>query len=127
MFIADDFFDYFSALSFLLYEDPSVYAISAYNDNGKEHLVFDNSTFSLIYPITIISIIFLALALRSDYFTAGAWMITSAEWSRIHSSWPDIYWLEWMRESNLFEGRVCIRPEVSRVVTFGESGLNPHP
>lgn len=120
MFIADDFFDYFSALSFLLYEDPSVYAISAYNDNGKEHLVFDNSTFSS-FPSP------LALALRSDYFTAGAWMIKYTEWNRIQPSWPDIYWLEWMRESSLFADRVCIRPEVSRVVTFGESGVNPHP
>ena len=54
MLIADDFFDYFSALSFLLYEDPSVYAISAYNDNGKEHLVTDNSTYLFISFISFI-------------------------------------------------------------------------
>lgn len=42
--IASDFFDYFSAMSFLLYEDPSVYAISAYNDNGQDDFVMDPST-----------------------------------------------------------------------------------
>ena len=49
--IASDFFDYFSAMSFLLYEDPSVYAISAYNDNGQDDFVMDPSTvFSLPEP-----------------------------------------------------------------------------
>ena len=43
MMIASDFFDYFSAMSFLLYEDPSVYAISAYNDNGQADFVMDPS------------------------------------------------------------------------------------
>ena len=43
MFIAEDFFDYFSAMSFILYEDPSVYAISAYNDNGQDSFILDNS------------------------------------------------------------------------------------
>ena len=43
MMIASDFFDYFSSMSFLLYEDPSVYAISAYNYNGQDDFVLDPS------------------------------------------------------------------------------------
>ena len=34
--VAPDFFSYFSALRFLLEEDPSVWCVSAWNDNGKE-------------------------------------------------------------------------------------------
>ena len=137
MLVADDFFDYFSALSFLLYEDPTVFAISAYNDNGKEHLVMDPSKYydydydydydyhhQMQYSSLINSIV---LALRSDHFTGGAWMITLNEWNRISTSWPTMFWLEWIRESYLFEDRVCIHPEVSRVITFGENGINPSP
>ncbi|KNB42357.1 alpha-mannosyl-glycoprotein 2-beta-n-acetylglucosaminyltransferase [Blastocystis sp. subtype 4] len=110
MFIAEDFFDYFSAMSFILYEDPSVYAISAYNDNGQDSFILDNT-----------------LVLRSDFFTGGAWMLTSTEWNAIRNEWPDGYWNDWMHQSNLFLHRACIRPEVSRVITFGVSGINSHP
>ena len=49
MFIAEDFFDYFSSMSFILFEDPSVYAISAYNDNGQEPFILDNCYHSLLF------------------------------------------------------------------------------
>lgn len=34
--VSPDFFSYFSALRFLLDADPSVWCVSAWNDNGKE-------------------------------------------------------------------------------------------
>ena len=54
-------------------------------------------------------------------------MLTSTEWNAIRNEWPDGYWNDWMHQSNLFLHRACIRPEVSRVITFGVSGINSHP
>ena len=54
-------------------------------------------------------------------------MLTSTEWNAIRNEWPDGYWYDWMHKSSLFLHRSCIRPEVSRVVTFGVSGINSHP
>ena len=34
--MSQDFFSYFSALRFLLDSDPSVWCVSAWNDNGKD-------------------------------------------------------------------------------------------
>lgn len=34
--VSPDFYSYFSALRFLLDSDPSVWCISAWNDNGKD-------------------------------------------------------------------------------------------
>ena len=54
-------------------------------------------------------------------------MITIAEWNNLRNAWPDSYWMDWMRQTPLLNGRVCIRPVMSRVVTFGVTGVNPHP
>ena len=67
------------------------------------------------------------MVFRSDSFLGGAWMITIAEWNNLRFAWPDSYWMDWMRQTPLLKGRVCIRPEMSRVVTFGVTGVNPHP
>ena len=37
--LADDFFSYFEATQALLYEDPTIWCISAWNDNGALSLV----------------------------------------------------------------------------------------
>ena len=37
--IAPDFFSYFSATKWLLDNDPSIWCVSAWNDNGKEGYV----------------------------------------------------------------------------------------
>ena len=37
--IAVDFFDYFEAMHELLVQDPTLYCVSAWNDNGKANLI----------------------------------------------------------------------------------------
>lgn len=46
--ISPDFFEYFLALYPILKLDPTIYCISAWNDNGKEHLV-DNDPGKILY------------------------------------------------------------------------------
>ena len=47
-----DFFDYFSATSYLFNSDPSIYCISAYNENGQSKFVLDPS--SLLSPPSLL-------------------------------------------------------------------------
>jgi alpha-1,3-mannosyl-glycoprotein beta-1,2-N-acetylglucosaminyltransferase len=41
--ISPDFFDYFQATFSLLMEDPTIYCVSAWADNGQEQLVQNSS------------------------------------------------------------------------------------
>ena len=41
--LADDFFEYFQALSVLLDSDPTLLAISSWNDNGKHAHVYSET------------------------------------------------------------------------------------
>jgi hypothetical protein len=41
--IAPDFFDYFASTYPVLHSDPSLWCVSAWNDNGKTDLVEDNA------------------------------------------------------------------------------------
>ncbi|VDN21665.1 unnamed protein product [Gongylonema pulchrum] len=59
--IAPDFFEYFSATRRLLDIDKTLYCVSAWNDNGKAHLI-DLSQPELLY--------------RSDFFPGLGWMMT---------------------------------------------------
>ena len=58
--ISPDFFHYFLATYHLLLRDPSLYCVSAWNDNGKEGLIDKRAT-SLLY--------------RSDFFPGLGWML----------------------------------------------------
>ena len=103
--IAPDFFDYFSAAGGLLYEDPTLLCVSAWNDNGQRGKVLDAEK---LY--------------RSDFFPGLGWMMTSDLWSELRSKWPKGYWDDWLRLPENRRGRAIIRPEVSRTYTFGEHG-----
>ncbi|KAL7558425.1 hypothetical protein ACA910_015767 [Epithemia clementina (nom. ined.)] len=136
--IAPDFFDYFAALSPLLDHDPSLLAISAYNDNGLQDKV-QNVT----------------RLVRSDFFPGLGWMMTRRLWTHQlsprslspleagggaapadpqqqqqqqqqqqeqHSTWPLAFWDDWLREPMQRQGRHIIRPEVSRTLHFGSHG-----
>lgn len=69
--IAPDFFSYFSSMATILDEDPSLMAVSAFNDNG--HLVNDPKR-----------------ALRSDFFPGLGWMMTRSLWKdELEAKWPN--------------------------------------
>jgi alpha-1,3-mannosyl-glycoprotein beta-1,2-N-acetylglucosaminyltransferase len=102
--IAPDFFDYFQATSKILDEDPSLFAVSAYSDNG--HMVKD--------PTRL---------LRTDFFPGLGWMMTRRLWmDELDSKWPQGYWDDWLREPEQRKDRQVIRPEVSRTFHFGSRG-----
>jgi len=105
--IAVDFFEYFTATAQLLDNDPTLYCVSAWNDNGKKEYVRDRSR---LY--------------RSDWMPGYGWMMTRRLWQELAPKWPAIYWDDWLRAPEQRRERQCIRPEVSRVANFGEKGIS---
>ncbi|NXR76216.1 MGAT1 acetylglucosaminyltransferase, partial [Pycnonotus jocosus] len=107
--VAPDFFEYFQAVLPLLRKDPSLWCASAWNDNGKEALV-DPGRAELLY--------------RTDFFPGLGWLLLAELWQELEPKWPPAFWDDWMRRPEQRRGRSCVRPEVSRTVTFGRKGVS---
>lgn len=105
--VSPDFYEYFSATLPILKTDPTLWCVSAWNDNGKLELVDVNAT-DLLY--------------RTDSFPGMGWMLTKKVWLELEPEWPDIYWETWMQAQR--KGRSCIRPELSRTKPFGWVGVS---
>ena len=103
--IAPDFFSYFEATLPLLRADPTLFCVSAWNDNGKESFISDPHS---LY--------------RSDFFPGLGWMMTRELWKEMDSKWPAGFWDDWLRQPEQRKDRACIRPEISRTYTFGRIG-----
>lgn len=103
--LSPDFFGYFEAAGKVMDADPSVYTVSSWNDNGQKIHVSDERR---LY--------------RSDFFPGLGWMLHKALWRELAPEWPDSYWDDWMRLSDVRRGRESIRPEVCRTFNFGEVG-----
>jgi len=104
--VAPDFFSYMESTSSQLDKDSTLYAVSAFNDNGH----VENGD-----PKRL---------LRSDFFPGLGWMMTRDFWKdELQSRWaPDGYWDDWLRDPKQRKGRQVIRPEVSRTYHFGSKG-----
>ncbi|ODM99224.1 Alpha-1,3-mannosyl-glycoprotein 2-beta-N-acetylglucosaminyltransferase, partial [Orchesella cincta] len=107
--IAPDFFEYFAATLPLLYEDPTLWCISAWNDNGKPKRI-NETAYDLLH--------------RTDFFPGLGWLMTKSLWTELMVKWPKGYWDDWMREPPQRKDRSCIRPEISRTSTFGKDGVS---
>ncbi|XP_008844187.1 alpha-1,3-mannosyl-glycoprotein 2-beta-N-acetylglucosaminyltransferase [Nannospalax galili] len=107
--VAPDFFEYFQATYPLLRADPSLWCVSAWNDNGKEQMV-DSSKPELLY--------------RTDFFPGLGWLLLAELWAELEPKWPKAFWDDWMRRPEQRKGRACIRPEISRTMTFGRKGVS---
>ena len=106
--VAPDFFSFMEATSTILDSDPSLYAVSAFNDNG--HLVKD--------PTRL---------LRSDFFPGLGWMMTRTLYkNELESKWPTGFWDDWIRDPLQRQQRQVIRPEISRTYHFGRQGGASH-
>lgn len=105
--VAPDFFSYFAAMLPMLKRDPSLYCVSAWNDNGDANLVVDEKA-----------------AFRTEFFPGLGWMLTRQFWGEVRDRWAVSYWDEFMRRPDVRRDRHCIRPEVSRTYTFGEKGTS---
>jgi alpha-1,3-mannosyl-glycoprotein beta-1,2-N-acetylglucosaminyltransferase len=71
--IAPDFFEYFLGLHPILKQDPSLFCVSAWNDNGKSSLI-DTGAASLLY--------------RTDFFPGLGWMLLKTHWMEHAPKWP---------------------------------------
>lgn len=107
--VAPDFFEYFRALHPLLRSDPSLWCVSAWNDNGREGFV-DPAQHTLLY--------------RTDFFPGLGWMLSKELWEELEPKWPASFWDDWMRQPEQRKNRACIRPEISRTITFGRQGVS---
>lgn len=107
--VAPDFFEYFQALLPLLKSDPSLWCVSAWNDNGRDGYV-DPGKADLLY--------------RTDFFPGLGWMLLREVWEELEPKWPASFWDDWMRQPEQRRDRACIRPEISRTLTFGRQGVS---
>ncbi|XP_061764288.1 alpha-1,3-mannosyl-glycoprotein 2-beta-N-acetylglucosaminyltransferase b [Nerophis ophidion] len=107
--VAPDFFEYFRALYPILRADPSLWCVSAWNDNGRDALV-DPSKAHLLH--------------RTDFFPGLGWMLLKELWDELEPKWPSAFWDDWMRQPVQRKDRSCIRPEISRTITFGRKGVS---
>ncbi|KAJ8669847.1 hypothetical protein QAD02_001106 [Eretmocerus hayati] len=107
--VSPDFYEYFSGTLPILNADPSLWCVSAWNDNGKPELI-DLKNPQLLY--------------RSDFFPGLGWMLTRKLWLELSPKWPKSYWDDWLRRPEQRKNRSCIRPEVSRTRTFGKIGVS---
>lgn len=107
--MAPDFFEYFRALLPLLKSDSSLWCVSAWNDNGRDGFV-DPGKPNLLY--------------RTDFFPGLGWMLLREVWEELEPKWPASFWDDWMRQPEQRRDRACIRPEISRTLTFGRQGVS---
>lgn len=107
--VAPDFFEYFRASLPLLKSDPSLWCVSAWNDNGRDGYV-DPGKANLLY--------------RTDFFPGLGWMLLREVWEELEPKWPASFWDDWMRQPEQRRNRACIRPEISRTLTFGRQGVS---
>eukprot|EP00037_Helgoeca_nana_P012192 m.110122 g.110122 ORF g.110122 m.110122 type:complete len:515 (-) comp21302_c0_seq7:1413-2957(-) len=106
--VASDIFEFFAQGRELLRADPTLFCVSAWNDNGKSQHVADPHR---LY--------------RTDFFPGLGWMILRSLWDdELGPKWTDRYWDDWVRLPEQRNGRACIRPEVSRTRTFGAKGVS---
>ncbi|KAJ0170294.1 hypothetical protein K1T71_014222 [Dendrolimus kikuchii] len=107
--IAHDFFEYFLGTYPLLHKDPSLWCISAWNDNGKKNVI-DVSRPELLY--------------RTDFFPGLGWLLRKDTWLDLEKKWPPAFFDDWLRNPENVNGRACIRPEISRTYSFGKIGVS---
>lgn len=108
MTFAPDFLDFFAQLAYLLREDPSLYCISSWNDNG-----FTNRVAS---PTNLY---------RTEFFLGLGWLLSRRLYvDELERRWPETHWDHWMREDRTRKQRECIFPEVPRNYHIGVEGTH---
>eukprot|EP00439_Symbiodinium_sp_Y106_P046449 s961_g5.t3 len=109
--VSPDFLWLFRAAAWLLLEDPSLFCVSAWNDNGFPGLVSNESKL-----------------FRTDYFPGLGWMIHKSTWlGLLKEEWPrfpSTGWDHWLRHGSGLYPRECIVPEISRTHHFDTRGTN---
>ncbi|XP_068621793.1 alpha-1,3-mannosyl-glycoprotein 2-beta-N-acetylglucosaminyltransferase [Battus philenor] len=107
--ISPDFFEFFLGTYPLLHKDPSIWCVSAWNDNGKKEVI-DTSHPELLH--------------RTDFFPGLGWILRRETWLQLEPNWPEAFFDDWLRDPENTQGRSCIRPEISRTYSFGKIGVS---
>lgn len=110
--VAPDALLYFNQTLPVLRQDPSLYCVSAWNDQGYEHSAHDPQ---LIY--------------RVETMPGLGWMLSRDLFKReLEPRWPAPSqphdWDMWIRTEPVRRGRECLIPDVSRTYHFGSQGTN---
>lgn len=110
--VSVDILSYFKQLLPVYENDESVYCISAWNDQGYDHVCSDP-----------------AMMYRVDTMPGLGWVLSRKLFkNELEAKWPKpdefIDWDIWMRASFNRKGRECIIPDISRTYHFGGKGLN---
>lgn len=100
-----DFIRYFEAVSPLLDHDPSVFVLSAWNDNG----FFEGAD-----PRRL---------MRTQYFPGLGWLLSRRLWAtELRDKWPSTHWDHWLRNEKQHKGRESVFPMVPRTFHAGAQG-----
>uniref|UniRef100_A0A6G1S5J3 Protein O-linked-mannose beta-1,2-N-acetylglucosaminyltransferase 1 n=1 Tax=Aceria tosichella TaxID=561515 RepID=A0A6G1S5J3_9ACAR len=110
--VARDALVYFNQTLKVLETDPSLYCVSAWNDQGYEHSVGD-----------------LTQVMRVETMPGLGWMLTRRLFvEELKAKWPPASqqhdWDMWIRTPQVRRGRECLIPDVSRTYHFGSTGTN---
>ena len=89
-----------------LFQDPTIWCVSTWNDFGFKHLVSNSRRL-----------------FRTQYFPGLGWMTTRTIWLELSLKFPDDMWDDGMR-GELGKHRDCIVPEISRNRNIGAEGAN---
>ena len=104
-----DLLEFFAAGAAVLRRDPSLWAVSAWNDNGFKGLVRDTHALR-----------------RTQFFPGLGWLLTRSLWeNELRDRWPATHWDHWMRSQRKHrtsKGREVLFPEVPRAYHAATQG-----
>ena len=103
---APDFLDFFQSNAPVLDKDSSVFALSAWNDNGFVGKVGG------VYDLC-----------RTNFFPGLGWLLTRQLYStELERNWPETHWDHWLRSSSVSKNRAIVHPSVPRSYHNGVKG-----
>jgi hypothetical protein len=101
-----DFYEYLTNVGSVLYEDPTTFIVSAWNDNGFRGKVYNP------YALR-----------RTDFFPGLGWLLTRKLYkTELESRWPNEHWDHWLRSPEIHQHREIIYPQVPRTYHNGVKG-----
>lgn len=93
---ANDFYDYLVGTAPILERDPSIFAISSWNDNGFRNLAKN--------PLAL---------RRTEFFPGLGWYLDRKIYkSELEAKWPESHWDHWLRSPETHKGREIVYPQV---------------
>ena len=111
LFFSPDLMEFFLAGYHVLRADPTLWCVSAWNDNGFHGLVSPDHPKDL---------------LRTGWFPGLGWLLTRSLYKdELEPAWPREHWDHWMRSERVHQtsrGRECLIPAVPRTFHHGEKG-----